>query len=196
MNWLLYRLYKYDYTVGLHAFPRQKQAERFSKQRLDAVIKDSERIRTWYSESGSDLTMRKFVKPIDAGSKLAPYNFYLFGATWESKKDTVGDAARGMSLDFIVYDERQDHPDDVETVLGEGASHSEYKQSLTLGTPKLPGTQFDNQWESSDRNEWMVTCRFCGKQQIVTSANIFELPEASQTYSDVFYYGCDRCHNP
>ena len=77
--------------------------------------------------------MRKFTHNQD-GDGQQPYNFYMLGGTWESRKDTVGDAARGMSLDFIVYDERQDHPDDVETVLGEGASHSEFKQTLTLGT--------------------------------------------------------------
>lgn len=188
MNWLLRKLDKHPYTAGLHAFPRAAQAQKFSKQRLDAAIKDSDYISKWYDERNSEQMMRKFVKePNERG--LSPYNFYILGATWESRKDTVGDASRGVSLDFIVYDERQDHPNDVETVLGEGASHSEYKQTLTLGTPKLPGIQFDQQWEASNKMYWFVTCPNCGREAPITMENILETEEGSGDY----YYGCPTC---
>jgi hypothetical protein len=187
MNWLLNKLDKHAYTTGLHAFPRDGQCLKFSKQRLENAIKDSEYLSDWYSGNESEIKMRKFVKKPEDGSKLMPYNFYVFGATWESKKDTVGDASRGTSLDFIVYDERQDHPNDVETVLGEGASHSEFKQSLTLGTPKLPGTQFDMQWESSDKHHWHVICKHCKAQQVITMDNIMDSGEEN------YYYGCIKC---
>jgi hypothetical protein len=136
----------------------------------------------------SDIKMRKFVQKSD--EKLQPYNFYILGGTWESRKDSVGDAARSTSLDFIVYDERQDHPNDVETVVGEGASHSEFNQTLTLGTPKLPGTQFDVQWESSDKHYWMVKCEHCGRTEALTMDNILDSGERE------FYYGCPNCKNP
>ena len=188
MNWLLHKLYKHPYTAGLHAFPRAAQALKFSKQRLDSAINDSAVISKWYDDKGSEMLMRKFTKDInDKG--LKPYNFYILGATWESRKDTVGDAARGISLDFIVYDERQDHPNDVETVLGEGASHSEFKQTLTLGTPKLPGIQFDQQWEASDKKYWFVTCKNCGYEAPITMDNILDSGDDSIGY----YYGCPSC---
>lgn len=188
MNWLLHKLYKHPYTAGLHAFPRAGQALKFSKQRLDAAINDSQVISKWYDDRNSEMLMRKFTKDVnDKG--LKPYNFYILGATWESRKDTVGDAARGISLDFIVYDERQDHPNDVETVLGEGASHSEYKQTLTLGTPKLPGIQFDQQWEASDKKYWFVTCKNCGYEAPITMDNILDSGDDAIGY----YYGCPHC---
>ena len=187
MNWLLRKLDKYPYTVGLHAFPRATQAQRFSKQRLESAINDSEYISKWYDDKNSEQTMRKFTKePLNG---LIPYNFYMLGATWESRKDTVGDAARSVSLDFIVYDERQDHPNDVETVLGEGASHSEYKQTLTLGTPKLPGIQFDQEWEASNKMYWYVKCPNCGREAPITMENILETDPGSGEY----YYGCPEC---
>jgi phage terminase large subunit GpA-like protein len=133
--------------------------------------------------------MRKFVKNNPDGG-LSPYNFYLLGGTWESRKDSVGDAARGTSLDFIVYGERQDHPDDVETVVVEGASHSEFKQTLTLGTPKLPGTQFDQQWESSDKHYWVVKCDHCGHEEAITMDNILDSGD------EEFFYGCQYCKQP
>lgn len=192
MNWLLYHLDAHPYTVGLHAFPRlESQAKKFSKQRLDAAIKDSEFIREWYNEKESEQLMRKFTKAPDSKG-LVPYNFYIIGATWESRKDTVGDAGRSMSLDFVVYDERQDHPNDVETVLGEGASHSAYKQTLTLGTPKLPGTQFDQEWESSDKNYWNITCPHCGTHQVITMDNIMDSGDDEMGY----FYGCAHCKEP
>ena len=131
MNWLFHKLDAHPYTVGLHTFPRAAQAQKFAKQRLQSAIMDSEYIKNWYDIHNSEQIMRKFLKEQNAQG-LQPYNFYILGGTWESRKDTVGDAARGISLDFVVYDERQDHPDDVETVIGEGASHSEFKQTLTL----------------------------------------------------------------
>jgi hypothetical protein len=191
MNWLLHKLDAHPYTAGVHAFPRDGQCNKFSKLRLDAAIKDSEYIKKWYTERESELKMRKFVKePDDKG--LIPYNFYLLGATWESRKDTVGDATRSMSVDFIVYDERQDHPNDVETVLGEGASHSEFKQTLTLGTPKLPGIQFDQEWESSDKRYWHIRCEHCGWTDMITMDNILDSGDDEVGY----YYGCPHCRQP
>lgn len=188
MNWLLEKLHRHPYTSGLHTFPRDNQCLKFSKQRLDSAIRDSERIKEWYDERNSEIKMRKFT---DKSQTPQPFNFYIMGGTWESKKDTVGDAARGISIDFIVYDERQDHPDDVETVVGEAASHSAYKQTLTLGTPKLPGTQFDQQWESSDKHYWFVTCNECGRKEPLTMDNILWNEETEE-----WYYGCPRCRNP
>ena len=189
MNWLLHKLNAHPYTVGLHAFPRAAQAQKFSKQRLQSAISDSEYINNWYDMHNSELIMRKFLK--DAENGLQPYNFYILGGTWESRKDTVGDAARGISLDFIVYDERQDHPDDVETVLGEGASHSEFKQTITLGTPKLPGIQFDQQWEASDKHYWHVVCEHCGYTAPITMDNIMDSGQFENEPD--WYYGCPHC---
>lgn len=190
MNWLLRKLHAHPYTAGLHAFPRSTQALKFSKQRVDSAIKDSDLLGAWYKERESEIMMRKFVE--DTENRLKAYNFYILGATWESRKDTIGDASRGVSLDFIVYDERQDHPNDVETVLGEGASHSDYKQTLTLGTPKLPGTQFDQQWENSDKKHWYVKCPKCGTAQVLTMDSIMTHPDESIGY----YYGCTHCKEP
>lgn len=192
MNWLLRKLYAHPYTAGLHAFPRDNQAHKFSKQRLDASINDSKKLKDWYVQAESEQMMRKFVN-YNVYGDLKPYNFYIMGATWESRKDTVGDAARSVSLDFIVYDERQDHPDDVETVLGEGASHSEYGHTITLGTPKLPGTQFDQQWEASDKHKWFVTCKHCGRKDPITMNNILETGNED---GEQYYYGCPECKNP
>lgn len=193
MNWLLGKLDRNPYTVGMHAFPRQAQAQRFSKQRLQSAIMDSQYIREWNDIHNSELLMRKFLKE-QADNGLQPYNFYVLGGTWESKKDTVGDAARSISLDFIVYDERQDHPDDVETVLGEGASHSEFKQTITLGTPKLPGIQFDQQWEASDKHYWHVKCEHCGYTAPITMDNILDSGEDEN--APTYYYGCPHCGKP
>ena len=191
MNWLLNKLHMHPYTAGLHTFPRDNQCMKFSKQRVDHAIMDSETISEWYDARNSEIKMRKFV---DKTKPNKPYNFYILGGTWESRKDSVGDAARGISIDFIVYDERQDHPDDVETVVGEGASHSEFKQTLTLGTPKLPGTQFDIQWESSDKHYWVVTCEHCGRQERITMDNI--LDSGDKDSGQQFYYGCPKCKKP
>lgn len=191
MNWLLRKLDAHPYTAGLHAFPRAAQAQKFTKQRLESAINDSQYISKWYDDRNSEQMMRKFTKEVNERG-LSPYNFYILGATWESRKDTVGDAARGVSLDFIVYDERQDHPNDVETVLGEGASHSEFKQTLTLGTPKLPGIQFDLQWEASDKMYWFVKCEHCGYESPITMEHVLDSGDDDIMY----YYGCPHCRKP
>lgn len=193
MNWLLHKLDAHPYTVGIHAFPRAAQAQKFAKQRLQSAIMDSAYIHDWYDMNNSEQMMRKFLKPKN-NNGLEPYNFYILGSTWESRKDTVGDAARGISLDFIVYDERQDHPDDVETVVGEGASHSEYKQTITLGTPKLPGIQFDQQWVSSDQHYWHVKCEHCGYTAPLTMDNILDSGQFNNEPD--WYYGCPHCGKP
>lgn len=193
MNWLLHKLDAHPYTVGLHTFPRAAQAQKFAKQRLQSAIMDSAYIKDWYDMHNSEQIMRKFLKETNEQG-LQPYNFYILGGTWESRKDTVGDAARGISLDFVVYDERQDHPDDVETVIGEGASHSEYKQTLTLGTPKLPGIQFDQQWEASDKHYWFVKCEHCGYEAPMTMDNILDSGQFDNEPD--YYYGCPHCRKP
>lgn len=191
MNWLLHKLDMHPYTTGLHAFPRAGQAQKFTKQRLATAIKDSQYISKWYDDRNSEQMMRKFVKEKDSHG-LEPYNFYILGATWESHTDTVGDAARSISLDFIIYDERQDHPNDVETVLGEGASHSEFKQTLTLGTPKLPGIQFDQEWNVSNKMFWVVKCPHCGREEPITMDNIMDSGDDAVGY----IYACPNCKQP
>ena len=96
MNWLLHKLDAHPYTVGLHTFPRAAQAQKFAKQRLQSAIMDSEYIKNWNDAHNSEQVMRKFLKEKDAKG-LQPYNFYILGGTWESRKDTVGDADRGIS---------------------------------------------------------------------------------------------------
>lgn len=188
MNWMLRNLDKYPYTSGLHAFPRSSQAKKFSKERLSVAITESQYLEQWQSKRESEQFLKKFVKDIDESGKVK-YNSYILGATWQSHKDTVGDAARGMSIDFIAYDERQDHPNDVEAVLGEGASHSEFKKDITLGTPKLPGIQFDMQWKASNQMYWVVKCDKCGKRDPITIENIIEDAGGS------LFYGCKHCKN-
>ena len=86
MNWLLHKLDAHPYTTGMHAFPRQAQAQKFTKQRLNDAITSSGYINSWYDMHNSEQLMRKFIKDKDKNG-LQPYNFYILGGTWESRKD-------------------------------------------------------------------------------------------------------------
>jgi len=206
INWLLNKIWQNPYTAGLHTFPRDGQVLRVSKQRVQPAIKDSTGLSSWYNKNESDQRMFKFCKPPNAKTGLIPYSFYILGGTWGSGGQgmDVGDAARGLTIDFTVYDERQDHPNDVEATVGEAMSHSEHKQSLTLGTPKLPGTQFDQEWESSNKKYWFVECPGCGREEPLTMDNILDVAthDYEGRYGYVkewkgeeqdYYYGCKYC---
>jgi len=200
INWCLWKLWKHPYTAALHTFPRDKQVLRVSKQRIQPAIKDSKKLTAWKSPE-SDQRMIKFEKMANPDTGLIPYNFLVMGGTWEGAGGEAGDAARGLTIDFTVYDERQDHPNDVEAVVGEAMSHSEFKKSLTLGTPKLPGTQFDEEWESSTKQFWMNTCEHCGMVQTMTMENILKCDEHKIELiiageDQEYYYGCRRCFKP
>lgn len=189
LNLILGFLAKNPYTTALHCFPRQQQAETFSKTRLNTSIAESPYLNGWECKQGSQLVLRKFEK-INKAKKKVEYNYYALTGTFAGGSAESGDSVRGLSTDLIAFDELQDMEAESLPTIIEGQSHSKFKRQLLLGTPKFTNDGLWKNWEVSDMKEWFVKCPNCGEEIAITYDTILN---AGDDLSPVWYYGCTKC---
>lgn len=119
------------------------------------------------------------------------YNYYAMGGTMASGGADAGDSLRGLSTDFIAFDELQDMDASELPTIIEGMSHSKYKNQLCLGTPKLYSDALYTTWLASDMKEWEVTCPNCGAKHLMTFDLIKD--DGSDSENVHYIYQCPDC---
>lgn len=143
----------YDHVRGLHVFPQIEQARRYSKLTFDPRLQESKgrRLTRLMTNSGS-VTQKEFKD----GNLIA-----IEGAGEE------GDRLRGISLDYVLFDEIQDLPRTARENTLEAMAHSKFGPEgfgveLCFGTPKDIGSDFHELWNLSDRRFYYCKCIHCG----------------------------------
>lgn len=71
------------------------------------------------------------------------------------------DRSRGVSTDFIKYDEVQDSNSSFFPIINEALSHSRYNLLQYQGTPKTPENTLSGIFQKSSQAEWFIPCRAC-----------------------------------
>lgn len=179
LNIGLYFLCNYKFFRVLHAFPRNAQVSRFSKERLQGALRDST------LDENKRPALQKFLADHGSSSNTVSAvefknsNFYYMYSAWAE-----ADALRGISADALLRDEFQDWSDDAIANTDSSLSVSKYKVEFSFGTPKQAGMPFQTLWELSDQRYFHTKCSGCGNYFVITLDN--------------FVHGnlvqCPKCH--
>jgi hypothetical protein len=78
------------------------------------------------------------------------------------------DRVRGLSCDWIDYDEVQDLDYEFLPIIHECMSASKLRMSMYSGTPKTLDNTIQALWEESSQAEWVIPCASCGKWNMAT----------------------------
>lgn len=182
LNIGLYFMCNYKYFRVLHAFPRNAQVSRFSKERLQGAIRDSK------LEGDGDRkrpALMKFLADHGSSSNTVSMvefknsNIYYMYSAWAE-----ADALRGIAADALLRDEFQDWSDDAIANTDSSLTMSKYKVEFSFGTPKQAGTPFETLWNYSDQRYYHTKCTGCGHYFMITL----------DTFVHGYMVRCPKCH--
>ena len=140
LNWLLFNLIKYPFSVGLYMSDRQDHVGIFSKLRLQAgAIEQSPYLKSKVVPREHNVSWQPFVN----GSHL-----YMHSAWGDFE------AARSIPVDFAVVDEMQSVNVEALPVLKQSMSKSDHKKLLKIGTGSDEGDGWWNEWHEGTQFEW------------------------------------------
>ena len=134
-------------TGSLYLFPTRDDVADFSKSRFTPLIDNNPCI-------------SNFVKSTDSTNikKIHDGFLYLRGTRSSSQ-------LKSIPVDRIVFDERDEMPDDKVDLALERISHSDVQETIYLSTPTIPDFGIDELYnQKSDQRVWMIRCKACGKE--------------------------------
>lgn len=139
-------------VTGLCLTPLFEQIRRFSGNYVRPFIDTSPVKQLWSNTTTENSVLqRSFVN----NSKLI-FTFALLDA----------DRTRGITADWITYDEVQDMDPDHFSVVGEVISHSDYGWEMYTGTAKTTDGPLAGLFQKSSQAEWFIKCTHCGEWNI------------------------------
>lgn len=199
INWILGTVLERPYLNALHVFPNKDQAKKFSMVRLTPI----------FNKHDSPSIARMLVNPEEfyknPSALQAAANVYHKQFTNQSNyilsfvggENTKSTDARSVTADIIFLDEAKDLPEDKLADVIECMSSSAVKQLRMVGTPDFEGTIFDNWFNDSTRNEWVVTCATCGAPQLLSMDSIASTKGSPHKHISsrgaLYYYACSEC---
>lgn len=131
---------------SLYLFPTRDDVADFSKSRFGPLIDNNPCIGNFVQSTDSTN-----IKKIHEGF------LYLRGTRSSSQ-------LKSIPVDRIVFDERDEMPDDKVDLALERVSHSDVQEIVYLSTPTIPDYGIDEIYQRSDQRVWMIRCEKCGKE--------------------------------
>jgi predicted DNA-binding protein (UPF0251 family) len=130
----------------LYLFPTAKDMGDFCQGRFDPIIADnpdSIANQLTVNDSKSLKTIRRCV-------------LYMRGMQ-------TALSLKSMPIDFIVFDELDEAPEDRVALALKRMSHSKVKRVLKLSNPSIPDYGVNIDWQKSDQRHWLLKCPKCGQ---------------------------------
>lgn len=149
LNICLYYLYHHNNITLLYAFPRGEQVSRFSSDRFDGAIRESQQGKL------QEMFMRDGKKNVTHKQFKGNAQIFLSSA-WGN-----ADRLRGIPCDILIKDEVQDWTEEGIKNTRECYSQSKYKVDLAIGTPKGEGSYYHSLWNKSDKRYYHPRCIHC-----------------------------------
>jgi hypothetical protein len=134
------------YKGILYLFPSRTDVLDFSKGRVAPLIEENqESIGRWIRDTDS------------AGLKR------IWGAAFYLRGMHSRVSLKSIPVDFIVFDELDEAPQNAVDMAIERMAHSEFKEMLKLSNPTLPDYGIDKAFQQTDQRYWMLKCERCGE---------------------------------
>ena len=171
------------YPTGvLYLFPTGDDVTEYSKSRFNPLIENN-------------ACIKSHVRNTDSATIKQVGNGFLYfrgaRATKEIKGKKSSTKLKSISVDRIVFDERDEMLDSMVTLAQERVSHSRIQQEVHLSTPTIPGFGVDKLYEESDQRVWMIKCRVCGTETCLE----LEFPNCILEKDGKYYRACKKCKN-
>lgn len=129
----------------LYLFPSKSDVTEFSKGRIDPLVDDNPD------------TIGRWLKDTDAANIKQIWNCFLY---FRGMRSRVG--LKSVPVDFIVFDELDEAPQNAVDMAMERMGHSEFKEVLKLSNPTLPDYGIDKAFQETDQQYWLLKCEKCG----------------------------------
>jgi hypothetical protein len=134
------------YRGILYLFPSKSDVTDFSKGRIDPLI-----------DENPD-TIGKWLKDTDSANIKRIWNAFLY---LRGMKSRVG--LKSIPVDFVVFDELDEAPQNAIDMAVERMAHSEFKEVLKLSNPTLPDYGIDKAFQETDQRYWLLRCDKCNE---------------------------------
>ncbi len=160
------------YRGILYLFPSKSDVTDFSKGRIDPLIDENpETIGTWLRDT-------------DAANIKRIWNSFLY---LRGMKSRVG--LKSVPIDFIVFDELDEAPQNSIDMAMERMGHSELKEVLKLSNPTLPDYGIDKAFQETDQRYWLLKCEKCGEYTCLEDT----FPDCLLTVNGRVIRACQKC---
>ena len=160
------------YRGILYLFPSKSDVTDFSKGRIDPLI-----------DENPD-TIGKWLKDTDAANIKRIWNAFLY---LRGMKSRVG--LKSIPVDFVVFDELDEAPQNALDMAMERMAHSEFKEVLKLSNPTLPDYGIDKAFQETDQRYWLLRCKNCGGYTCLEDT----FPDCLVTLNGNVIRACQKC---
>ncbi|MBN2325381.1 MAG: phage terminase large subunit family protein [Spirochaetes bacterium] len=134
------------YRGILYLFPSRTDVTEFSKSRISTLIDENpDTIGSWLQDT-------------DSANLKKLWNAFLY---LRGMKSTIG--LKSIPIDFIIFDELDEAPQQSMKYALARMAHSEYKHVMKLSNPSLPDYGIDKAFQETDMRYWLLKCEKCGK---------------------------------
>jgi hypothetical protein len=102
-------------------------------------------------------------------------------------KSRVG--LKSIPIDFIVFDELDEAPQNAVDMAMERMAHSEFREVLKLSNPTLPDYGIDQAFQETDQRFWLLKCSRCGAYTCLEDT----FPDCLKEMGGKVIRACSRC---
>jgi hypothetical protein len=161
-----------NYRGILYLFPSKSDVSDFSKGRVSPLIDDNpETIGAWIQDT--DSTNLKRI-----------YRAFIY---FRGMRSSLG--LKSIPVDFIIYDELDEGPQNAVDKANERMSHSDVKHVLKLSNPTLPDFGIDKAFQETDQRHWLLKCAKCGEATCLEDA----FPDCLLEINGKVIRACSKC---
>jgi len=98
-------------------------------------------------------------------------------------------SGNSIPVDYIIFDELDEAPQNSIDMAMERMSHSEFKKVLKLSNPTLPDYGIDRAFLQTDQRYWMLKCKSCGEYTCLEDT----FPDCLMEVGDRVIRVCQKC---
>jgi len=161
------------YRGILYLFPSKSDVTDFSRGRVDPLIHEN------------PATIGKWLKDTDSANIKRIWNAFLY---LRGMKSRVG--LKSIPVDFTVFDELDEAPQNAIDMATERMAHSEFKEVMKLSNPTLPDYGIDKAFQETDQRYWLLKCEKCGEYTCLEDT----FPDCLITINSHVIRACQKCH--
>ena len=161
-----------NYRGILYLFPNKTDVTDFSKGRVDPLIDENPE------------TVGRWIRDTDAANIKRVWNCFLYLRGMTSR---VG--LKSIPVDFIIFDELDEAPQNAVDMAMERMGHSVYQEVLKLSNPTLPDYGIDKAFQETDQRYWLLKCERCGEYNCLEDT----FPDCLMSVNGTVIRACQRC---
>lgn len=163
----------------IYFFPTRTDVLDFSRSRVGPLI-------------ATNPFLSRSIRDTDTAGLKRIRDAYLYLRGMQS---SVG--MKSVPADVVVFDELDEATPDAKALARERLSHSDYRRTVELSNPSLPGYGIDEAYQESDQRHWTMKCDACGDWTALDVEFPRKLGEEVKILrarpDGTYYRACRRC---